>query len=80
MPHNITVFRSLDDCSVEQGLPPALQLVQVVGKVGNSLFQPLPLAGFRDDGPWLCGGVMGVTWQDLPVVKYALGEGLATGV
>ena len=58
-------------------MSPTLQLVEVIGQVGKALLQPLPLAGVRDNNPWLGGGVKGITGQDLPVVEDALWEGLA---
>ena len=57
-----------------------LQLVEIVGQVGEGIFQPLSLAGFGDHDPWLCGGVFGVAGEDLPVVKHTLGERLASGI
>jgi len=58
----------------------ALQLVQVLGQIGQTFLETLALARILDNGVGLAGGLARVTGQHLPMVEDALGEGLATGV
>ena len=57
-----------------------LQLVQVVVKSWDALFQALAFAGVSNHLRGFGGRVRGVALKDLPVVKHTLGEGLAPGV
>ena len=57
-----------------------LQLVQVVVKSWDALFQALAFAGVSNDLRGFGGRLGGVALQDLPVVKHTLGERLAPGV
>lgn len=57
-----------------------LQLVQVVGEVGQALLEPLSLLGVEDDLVGLGRAIQGVTRHDLPVVEDALGECLPSSV
>ena len=57
-----------------------LQFVKIVSKVWVTRFQSLPLLGGLDNLVRLGSLLEWISGEDLPVVKHALGEGLASGV
>lgn len=57
-----------------------LQFVQEVVQGRDAFLQAFALAGLRHHLAGATGVVEGVSGQDLPVVKHALGEGLTTCV
>eukprot|EP01137_Pigoraptor_chileana_P031526 Opistho-2@19439 len=57
-----------------------LQLVIVLVEVGDALLETLALAAALNDLTGLRRNIKDVAGENLPVVKHALGEGLATGV
>ena len=57
-----------------------LHFVQIVVELWGAWLQPLALLAFFDDLERLGALAQWISWENLPVVKHALGEGLATGV
>ena len=57
-----------------------LHFVEIVGEVGQSLLESLPLLDVLANLPGLRGSVQGISGHRLPMVKHALREGLATSV
>ena len=57
-----------------------LQLVEIVGQVGQGVFETLPLPRVHDDGVGLARGLHRIAGHDLPVIEDALRERLATSV
>ena len=58
----------------------SLQLVEVIGQIGQGILETLALPGVHDDLVGLAGRFLGISWHDLPVVEHALREGLAASV
>ena len=56
------------------------ELVQIIVKSWDSLFESLAFSGVSDDLAGLGGGLEGISWQDLPMVEDTLREGLASCV
>lgn len=61
-------------------VPGCLQFVQEVVQGWDALLQAFALAGLSYHLAGAAAVVKGVPRQDLPVVKHALGEGLAASV
>lgn len=57
-----------------------LQFVQVVVKGRYAFFQTFAFPNFSDNLEGPAGRVAGVSLENLPVIKYTLGEGLASSV
>ncbi len=57
-----------------------LQFIQIVVQWWNSFFKPLTFPDFLDHKCGSAALLEGISWQDLPMVKHTLREGLASGV